>query len=236
MKFPEGTGKHSERKYHRQWRGRNQKWEKGDGWPYYESNIYDYFTPDEGEEQYTFDTLDTIENLQKRMESMGEDVFGIDLMGQGKPILDIGCTSAIGTTLDQSFYERVQNVHNIDTANIEMVFGDVTLKETQANIIKAVDKKIESGQKLGVVFFRPFDGIGSLVTEEVKFGGFNAVVFYQRILLPLIDRLESSGVMFLELGVLDPKTFGEARDHLLTLTGVEVKLKKGCQVLKITKD
>lgn len=202
-------------------------------WPVFDKNMYP-----------TFDNLVSVDGLQEMNEGMKKDgsvVFGIDLMGQGKPCINAGCDEAISVTLDSDAENSdVELAQKLSEFKIEVQFGDIFSKETATKLISEVESRVNSGQKLSLVYFRPIAGLNPYknLSPDYTFS-----YLTERYLKPIFNLLEPGGKILVSLMMLqdsrEQKDFYEAlKTTINTLENVDVIFddKKGSTNFAITKN
>lgn len=163
-------------------------------WPAFDSGADKYFNEHRG-----FDQVMSLEDAQDVINAMHEkfdNVLGVDIMGQGRAVLDIGCDHAVGTTLPlpDNFQDKEEWLEELE-GDTDLVQGDIFDKRVMQEVLSKVDEYCKDEKStLGSVTYRPIGGgvvyQGNSFAEEYLF---------QRVLLPLYERLGPEGFMLIDL-------------------------------------
>ncbi len=163
-------------------------------WDTYNSDTY----------QLTFNELIDIDTLRSKILDMKKDgstVVGIDLMGQGKPGLEVGCDSVIALTLDSANEDADKElVVNMKSLNIEPILGDIFKLDTASRLLELAQQKSDNGEKLGVIYFRP---LGGLEAKNLQAFDYMYAFLFLHYLKPLYRMLEPQGVILVDLTAYD---------------------------------
>lgn len=180
--------------------GQKESIEKGYSKPYPVLDTDTYIFESEKIERHVPEIRNAIQTMKKD----GSPVFGVDLMGQGRPCISMGCDSALALCLEtgQDFYDA-NMVTRLRENNVSLSYGDVFDMKTAREFMQCVSNQVQGGQKLGIAYFRPCAGIWNY---ERTMTDFAFPFLYKYYLKPIYQLLEENGAIFAQL------TFSMDRD------------------------
>jgi len=161
-------------------------------WSIFDSGIDDYLG--------TFGLSIDANFLRRNLKEVGQEVLGIDLMGQGRACKEVGCVKSLGVTLDLVRNKDGGAIAKEIDENRELIHGDIFSDATAQFMFEKIQAEKVAGKQLGIVFFMPSGGI-ELYAEN------SPVLSFQHLLhqyfIPLYNELAEHGVMVYSL----PETY-----------------------------
>jgi len=160
-----------------------------------------------------------VEEIITSLHSSGRKVFGVDLMGQGGPCIELGCDSALAVTLD-TLNQDANNAlkKGMQVRGVDLQLADMFSPYTSKVLNKKVAEGLKEGKSLGLVFFRPVGGMEEFIRTSRLY---STLFLYYHYLVPLYNSLTENGIMLADFSFSadqtpsqSPRLFSDLRNWL----------------------